>query len=266
MLFGLVVALGAVLALRDWRAVGERVVVSAASAPSPVARAGLSRPLTVPVAAPASTSATPRVLADDEAELCGFGIVKRAELERPDSATRFFPDLKEKGDQWVANMRSSHDEAVRAVGHYIAAALSWAPASPSLRERVEACDGKAECMTQELSKAMLGGSPATREIDALVDEATTTNNPLVYAMAVQACGAKNKTSKRGRCQLITLDRWTQIDGDNLVPWLFRAGAAEAQGDAAGRTEALYRASISSASRIAGKELLPGAAVDAKRPN
>lgn len=111
-------------------------------------------------------------------------------------------------------------------------------------------------MTQELREAMFGDSDATHEIDTLVDEATTTNDPFVYATAVQACHAWDMTHKlSGRCQLITLERWTQLDGGNLVPWLFRAAAAQTQGDAAARSEALYRASIASASRSAGQELM-----------
>lgn len=252
----IVVAVGAVLVLRDWRSVGERVVVSAAPVRGAVARAVESTSFALPAAAPASTREPPRVLADDEVEVCGAGIVKRAELERPDFGAQHFRDPKERGDQWIANLRLSSDEAVRAAGHYLAATLSWKPADPTLLERVQACDRNAECITQQFRDALFGGSDATREIDALVDEAATTNDPFVYAMAVQACGAGDPKSKRGgRCQLITLDRWTQLDGDNFIPWLFLAAAAEARGDAAARQEALYRASIASASRIAGQELL-----------
>ncbi len=230
--------------------------MSAASTPSVVARAVQSISFALPAVAPALTGAPPRFLADDEAEVCGVGIVKRADLERPDFVAQHFPDPKEKGDQWVANLRSSSDEAVRAAGHYLAATLSWESASPALRERIEACGSNGDCIVQQLQTAMFGGSNATREIDALVGEAVTTTDPFLYATAVQACHAWDTKSKRGgRCQLITLDRWTQLDGDNFVPWVFRAAAAQAQGDMAGRGEALYRASIASTSHIAGQELL-----------
>ncbi len=252
----IVVAVGAVLVLRDSRSVGEHLVVSAAPAPSAVARTVESTAFAHPAAASAAPTDPPRVPAGDEIEVCGVGIVKRTELERPDFGARHFRDPKALVEQWLASLRSSSDEAVRAAGHYLAASLSQKSVEPSLLDRVQACGQNVECTTQEIRDALFGGSNATREIDTLVDEAVTTKDPFVYAMAVQACGAGDPKSKRGgQCQLITLDRWTQLDGDNFVPWVFLAAAAEARGDAAAREEALYRASIASGSRIAGQELL-----------
>ncbi len=44
---------------------------------------------------------------------------------------------------------------------------------------MQACDGKAECLMLELRDAMFHGSNATREIDTLAAEATSTNDPFV---------------------------------------------------------------------------------------
>ena len=248
---------GSLLVVHNEKSVTERVVVSAAPAHAVAARPVGSTSLSLSASAAPSAAPQLRVLAEGEAEICGIGIVKREDLERPEFVAKHFPEPALKGNQWFANLRSSNDEAVRAAGHYLAATLSWELDKDAVAiKSIEACGSDGNCVARLIQKDVLGGPNATREIDSLVDQAVTTKNAFVYAIAVQACRAWDTTSRRtGRCQLITLDRWTQLDSDNFIPWLFRAAQAQAQGDTTGRREALYRASIASTSRIAGQELL-----------
>jgi hypothetical protein len=249
----IVVAVGAALVLHGHRPVADRMVAPTAAAPAGTTEEAVASP-TPPVRAPVTPR---RIPASDEVEVCGVGIVKREDIERPEFFAQHFREQRVDGEQWLLRLSSSDDESVRAAGRYLAAAPPWGPADESIRNRLEACGRDAGCSAQVLRDAPFVAPNAGREIDALADAAATTSDPVVYAIAVQACAAWDAKVKRGGsyCQLITLDRWTQLDGDNLVPWLFRAAAADAQGDAATKREALYRASIATGSRSGGEALL-----------
>ncbi len=86
---------------------------------------------------------------------------------------------------------------------------------------------------------VLGG-----DTDQLIRMAVTTRDAAVYSMAVERCRPlQGEAAAAAACSLLSPQRWTQLDPDNLVPWLHVAEVARARGDAGAVAEAIYRASL-----------------------
>jgi hypothetical protein len=83
------------------------------------------------------------------------------------------------------------------------------------------------------------------EFEPLVALALASNDPTIYAMAIQACKRRSPAAGTGQaCQLLSPDQLAQLDPDNLMTWLDVAAAALARGDAGSVAEAMHRASQS----------------------
>lgn len=86
---------------------------------------------------------------------------------------------------------------------------------------------------------LLGG-----DTDQLIRMAVTTRDAAVYSMAVDRCRPREvEAAAAAACSLLSPQRWTQLDPDNMVPWLHAAEVARARGDAGAVAEAVYRASL-----------------------
>ena len=91
------------------------------------------------------------------------------------------------------------------------------------------------------------GRPAT---DRLARLAADHGSPAVYAMAVSACRSPdNQRAPAAHCQLLSPERWAQLDPDNLLAWLHLAEAAQGRGDSAAIDAALDRATLARRSGV-----------------
>lgn len=103
-------------------------------------------------------------------------------------------------------------------------------------------------------------SPADR-LDALVQAATTTADPRVYALAYLSCA---KGDPHGSCQLLSARQWANLDAGNGLPWLYVFDQATAAGDASGEQEAL--AHMAASARFDDRSQGPAGAVAAAAPD
>lgn len=78
-------------------------------------------------------------------------------------------------------------------------------------------------------------SPAER-IAAVVDDASTSGDPRIYAAAFGACRSQNPPPPS--CGMLSPRRWATLDAGNAVPWLAVFAEATTNGDDAARQEAL----------------------------
>ena len=77
--------------------------------------------------------------------------------------------------------------------------------------------------------------PLRRE--QLAQQATSSEDPRVYALAYGVCGSARSV---GNCALLSAAQWARLDQGNGFPWLFMLGDAAARGDREAVDEALYR--------------------------
>jgi hypothetical protein len=91
-------------------------------------------------------------------------------------------------------------------------------------------------------------------LDALVQDAMTSSDPRLYAMAVQACNAPPyaiwvvnapPTPTSPRCSQLDMRDWASRDPGNAVPWLHVLQQADQAGDRDAQHEALQRIATSS---------------------
>ena len=81
--------------------------------------------------------------------------------------------------------------------------------------------------------------------EAVAQQAVTTTDARVYAVAYGACRAHREDAPS--CGALTARHWTELDAGNGVPWLEMLKEARNRGDAAGQQEALAR--LASATRF-----------------
>lgn len=122
------------------------------------------------------------------------------DCDAADAAVRAAPDPR-----WLALMRGSGDERVRAAGWLIGLSLAEPGAA----------------------------APAWR--DQLATLAAGSRDPAVIAFALQAC----RGAASAMCQVVTPEAWARFEPENALPWLALADAAA--GDPSAVTEALQRA-------------------------
>jgi hypothetical protein len=99
-------------------------------------------------------------------------------------------------------------------------------------------------------------------IDALVQAATTTVDPRVYALAYRAC--LGGPPGQGSCDLLNARQWAQLDAGNAVPWMYLFKQATDEGDVSGQQEALSH--IASASRFDDRPQAAAATIAAQTPD
>jgi len=237
----LLVALVAVLLAAVVGIILGDVSEQAEAPPQPVAARGLSQPL--PPALPprvrpgATTAPAPLgvpIVVDaaarpgpNEAEVCGLGIVKVSEQDP--TGVGHIPQRLRRATQeqlWTL-MQSSADERVRAAAWLLESRLRAA------RAEGQRADASAD---------------ASRAVDKLARLAAGSRDPLVYRLAMEGCHSPSPGRPPApACQLVSVEQWTRLDPDNAIPWMTLAAAARERADAGAEAEAMYRASIASAS-------------------
>jgi hypothetical protein len=100
-------------------------------------------------------------------------------------------------------------------------------------------------------------TPAGR-VDALVQQATTTSDAKVYALAYRTCLVGRPTT--AGCAALNARRWAELDPGNGIPWVYVFDQARNADDLAGQQAAL--AQLASASRFDDRRFAAAAAVAA----
>jgi hypothetical protein len=158
-------------------------------------------------------------------EVCGLGWVEAsADGSFPDPAVLAqVPGLEASVDALVAALRNSDDAFDRAVATML---------DPN------------------------GAGPGNlAAVEPLAQQAVTTADPRVYALAFRLC---TRFPEQGSCARIGAAQWARIDAGNAAPWMFVLDEAAARNDRALTDEALYR--IGSAARFEDRALTPAASI------
>jgi len=98
-------------------------------------------------------------------------------------------------------------------------------------------------------------TPAGR-IDALVQAATTSTDPRVYALAYRTCF--DAALVPGSCRLLGAQQWAALDAGNAEPWLHLFAQAVTAGDGAAQQDALVH--MASSVRFETRMFAPAFAV------
>ena len=221
---------------------------------------------TASAAAAASTaSATAGAIAaavgPGRVEVCGDGPVSEAEAARAARDARRFRVSPQVSERFLTSLKSSDDDAVRALGIHLDGWIAAARARKPFQARAAACGGERACERESMRasraavEAALG--PARQ---ALIRLASTTRDPAAYAIAwQQVCqvGIGDAQAQRDPCTALSVERWAQIDPDNVVPWLYLAFANRK--DEAAAADALFRASVARTVSNPGASVLARAA-------
>jgi hypothetical protein len=102
-------------------------------------------------------------------------------------------------------------------------------------------------------RSNLGG--AQEQADLLARQATASQDPAIYAMALEGCRGF-VAEGAGSCALLNRAQWARLDPDNVAPWLELAAEAHERGEAENEADAMGHAAL--ARRSDGyEELLPG---------
>ena len=169
----------------------------------------------------------------DEIELCGGLWVKLKDDGNIDvDDFKRVVRLSEARAQMLDALRADSSEFARAAAIRLALVGSEPPPLP---EGATTCE-PAQC---EVQRQYAARSAEAR--DALVQMATTTRNPQVYALAFNVCGA---TPNEASCRLLSAEQWARLDPDNAAPWMFVLTQAAQRRDMAAQGEALHRLATS----------------------
>ncbi len=92
------------------------------------------------------------------------------------------------------------------------------------------------------------GTPAAR-VDALVQDATTSDDPRVYGLAYQTCHSfltsRDGPTSTPSCARLSPAEWGRRDPGNATPWLYALNRADKAGDTAAQRDAMNRIAESS---------------------
>jgi len=188
----------------------SRVMAFAPPPPSrvaPLRETAVRRPPPRRVAAPAPRR-TPAARDAGEVEICGFGAV-RLPADDPYGLNRVPETVRRSAlDEVDRRMLASGDEQVQAAALMIG--------------------------------AQSHGGEAPSRIDRLAQLADHSQDPVVYAIAVEACRAWTP-EQGGACQLLSRAQWVHLDPDNALPWLELAAEAEQAQQPDAEDAAMHRA-------------------------
>jgi hypothetical protein len=188
--------------------------------------AGTTSGRVLPVPKPASLQPHPL-------EICGLGAVQPTSSDLFAINNYVDEHVRPAIKTWEAAMLASDSYRTRAAGAYMQLARSGLLAAVP-----RGCSSDDKACEQQQASAM---SSFEQQRDDLVQMASETRDPVVYAVAARVCRMDVGLSAAGACQHLSVEQWTQIDPGNAVPWLLLAGKARSKNDSAGEAEAVDRA-------------------------
>jgi hypothetical protein len=177
------------------------------SAAPPATRADMQAPRPAPTALSSVAAASAARAEAGQSEVCGFGKAPFA-ADDPYSLKQIPPAVRQRAlDEIEAHLLANTDPQVRAAALLLAAKARG--------------DGRSR-------------------IDTLARLAVASQDPLVYAIALEGC--KGWTDgDAASCGLLSIAQWVRLDPDNAQPWLELAAQAQQQHDADAEVEAMRRA-------------------------
>jgi hypothetical protein len=125
-----------------------------------------------------------------------------------------------------------------------------------LRESSDGFD-RATAILLEMHDTRTGSAEPAR-LEQLAQQAVTSDDPRVYALAYRAC---LKSPEQGSCARLSAAQWARLDASNAAPWLFVLDEAAARNDQPLVDEALYR--IGSGARYEDRPFASAAAIVAR---
>ncbi len=173
---------------------------------APVLRSARPEPSRTPK--PGAVGATVPAVQRTEVEICGFGTVA-LKPDDPYPLQAIAPAMRESAlDAAEALMLASDDVQARAAALWIG--------------------------------MQRGKRDAHARVEQIARMAVGSQDPVVYALAVEACKAWMGDDP-GSCNLINREQWARLDADNAVPWLELAAQARQNMDADTEQQALRMA-------------------------
>jgi hypothetical protein len=134
-------------------------------------------------------------------EICGIGKVPDDDDGRAEARESINRKLERARKRWLTAMLQSSDPRVRATGLLFESRFT---------------------MTEDwLTKV-----PPEKTVNSLVAIALSSQDPMIYAMAVYACAPVFGPAAGGECDQITAKAWADMDQDNAAAW--SAAAREAR--------------------------------------
>jgi hypothetical protein len=221
---------------RDEANAGESAVVSSPSIASAAAEAE---------AAPQGAGTPEGGASGTElVEVCGVGWVQPDASGSIDGPLRSVPDVVASQRALLESLRQDDGELGVAVATFLelhGAGRGGAELDPVVSLYCKPPD----CATNEEDRQF-----ASTRIEQLASLASTTRDPRVYQLAMNAC---RFTPSVGSCALLNTGQWALLAEGNAAPWLEILQDAWHRGDAAQINEALYR--IGAAGRYEGDSAL-----------
>lgn len=183
----------------------------------------------------------------DTVELCGFGRTQpiRDTGDYPPvvraAAEQTFADV-------AADLASQTTPQARAVGLYARLVIAMRQAARAEQQSAADCTDE-PCMQRRWKIAKEAAAPHAGELARL---ATDSLDPAAYAFALYGCRLNRD---EGPCARLSIERWSQLESDNAVPWLHLVGDAEQRRDEAALRAALMRAARAKSSDTHGSSML-----------
>lgn len=193
--------------------------------PPPTSQAMPSAPIAV-AAAPTVPYTRPPVLTAPRpkpqrrplgvTEVCGYGEVQLPP-DDPDPVQRIPAEVRRAAlDAMDALMLASDDDQVRAAALWMGARL---------RGR------EVQSRTEQIARL-----------------AAASQDPFVYAIALEACGGR-RGPDGGSCNLLSTAQWVRLDPDNAVPWQALAAEARERDEPQAEDQALQLAALAARSDV-----------------
>ncbi|HEV7914848.1 MAG TPA: hypothetical protein VGP22_13865 [Albitalea sp.] len=95
-----------------------------------------------------------------------------------------------------------------------------------------------------------------RRLDGLANLALASRDPRLHMLAFNACVWSRQPAQSEACRAVSVERWTQLDPNNAVPWLFLASKAAQKRDGAALADAMQHVAHATHSD-SGWGVLPG---------
>lgn len=130
---------------------------------------------------------------------------------------------------------ASGDQTARLVGLYTKVVAAGMGAREEIFAQYPGCSDDADCLSKAVGAQETAASKAS---ESLALQAIATRDADLFATAFYQCQER----KTPACDAITGERWSTIDAENAVPWLFVAQAAAKRKDEIAAGIALKRAS------------------------
>jgi hypothetical protein len=180
--------------------------------------------------------ASPVTVKEETPEICGFSQSEVEAYLKSGDADVLDPSKKSALvlADIARNMIQSKKISEQTVGLYLTAQQAGWNAMETERLNNPNCEPSAECSSKPFY-AMQEARAAS--VEPLINLATSSNDPRVYAAALYACAG----AKVGGCENLSYAQWAEMEPNNAAAWLSAASEAGSRKDPSALAVALQRA-------------------------